>query len=129
MGFCPLLSGLVPGLTGTASLELVDCQGPACEWWNSEKGCCSIVDIDAYQKHFDVAHWDKNDASVPRATILLNEFMGNQDLDGNGLVYGYDFYIAEDDNIPKMLLKTQQTKMFDKTGLTEMTWEEYLSSL
>lgn len=43
--------------------------------------------------HIDSDHWDQAGATVPKAAILVNEYMGNQDLDGNGLVYGKDFHI------------------------------------
>lgn len=130
MGFCPLLSGITFDSAGTyISLQKIDCQGSDCEWWNSITGKCSVIDIDDYQRHFDQEHWNKTGASVPKASVLVSEYMGNQDLDGNGLVYGFDFYITEDDTIPKMLLKIQQTSDFDKTGLTEMTWQQYLDSL
>lgn len=59
--------------------------------------------------------------AMPRASTLISEYFGNEDLDNNGLIFGYDFYIT---NPPKMLESIE----FDTTPASAMTWEEYLES-
>src|SRR5574343_1131942 len=56
---------------------------------------------------------------VPKAATLISEYFGAEDLDNNGLIFGYDFYIS---NPPKMLESIE----FDTTPVSAMTWEEYL---
>jgi len=41
--------------------------------------------------------------SVPYANTLISEYLGSQDLDGNGYVYGIDFGINDSSDKPKML--------------------------
>lgn len=59
--------------------------------------------------------------AMPKAATLVSEYYGNEDLDNNGLIFGYDFYIS---NPPKMLESIE----FDTTPVSAMTWEEYLES-
>jgi hypothetical protein len=59
--------------------------------------------------------------AMPKASTLVSEYYGNEDLDNNGLVFGYDFYIS---NPPKMLESIE----FDTQPVSAMTWEEYLES-
>ena len=60
--------------------------------------------------------------AVPKASALISEYFGYEDLDNNGLIFGYDFYIT---NPPKMLESIE----FDTTPVSAMTWEEYLESI
>ena len=59
--------------------------------------------------------------AMPKAATLVSEYYGNEDLDNNGMVFGYDFYIT---NPPKMLESIE----FDTIPISAMTWEEYLES-
>jgi hypothetical protein len=77
------------------------------------------------QRHVHEQHWHGGSGRVPRAAALVNEYMGNQDLDGNGMVYGRDFYIdPECSEKPPMLSAIQPAD-----GAVKMTWPEYLSSV
>jgi hypothetical protein len=58
--------------------------------------------------------------SMPKAATLVSEYYGNQDLDGNGLIFGKDFYIT---NPPKMLESIE----FDTTPPSALTWEEFIA--
>jgi len=63
--------------------------------------------------------------------ILLQEFISNLDLDGNGMVYGTDFMIPNSDSQKPYILKTIE-KMPEWTiphPLVTMTYLEYLSSI
>ena len=66
------------------------------------------------------------DAPPPYAATLINEFVGNQDMDYDGMVYGFDFKIEDGSDKPPMLqgLETQPT--WPDPSVT-MTWEDYLN--
>lgn len=64
----------------------------------------------------------------PYATMLLNEFMNGQDIDGNGLLYGTDFYIRDSTGKPKTLKMIESNPDWS-TPTTSMTWVEYLASM
>lgn len=55
------------------------------------------------------------------ASTLVNEYYGGQDMDGNGLVYGIDFYISSED-IPQVLIYIPQDG-------SPMTWTDYVESM
>lgn len=57
---------------------------------------------------------------TPAASLLSQEYYTNEDMDGNGLIYGIDFYIST--GRPKML------DYIPKRGVP-MTWTEYLASV
>lgn len=59
--------------------------------------------------------------NVPKAAALVAEYVGNEDLDGNGLIYGIDFYICDAD-LPPMLEEMPK-------GGTSYTWLQYLATL
>lgn len=68
-------------------------------------------------------------AQQPKGVILIMEFMNNQDLDDNGMIYGYDFRISGDfPDKPKVLVSTDSDPDFLSldTSIT-MTWDEYLN--
>ena len=51
---------------------------------------------------------------IPIANILIQEAINNEDMDQNGEIYGYDFIIEEDDQIPLVLKIYQQNNLKDK---------------
>ncbi len=59
-------------------------------------------------------------SKAPAASNLVSEYYSNQDLDGNGLIYGIDFYISND---APVILQT-----LPKRGVP-MTWAAYLKSV
>ena len=66
---------------------------------------------------------------APAAAKLINEFMGSEDLDENGQVYGKDFMIdPEDEDIPPMLKQIHSNPDFVEPE-TKMSWADYLASL
>jgi hypothetical protein len=58
--------------------------------------------------------------SIPTASLLVQEYYNNEDIDGNGMIYGVDFYISS--NRPKIL------DNIPKRGVG-MSWESYLASI
>ncbi|MFW6242611.1 MAG: hypothetical protein ACOC2W_00470 [bacterium] len=63
----------------------------------------------------------------PKATLLIQEYLNNEDLDFNNKIYGYDFQIKQDDDIPE-ILKEFQPKFKNKL-LLEMNWKDYLQEI
>jgi len=62
------------------------------------------------------------------ASVLLAEFMGNEDLDDDGEIYGKTFKIdPTDDNRPLMLKEIEDHPKL--TATVTMTWADYLASL
>ena len=69
----------------------------------------------------ELAYWAASAGNAPpKAAVLVNEYMGNEDLDGNGLIYGVDFHIGP--GKPPML------NSMPENGST-LTWQQYLNSL
>jgi hypothetical protein len=58
--------------------------------------------------------------TTPAATLLVQEYYNSQDLDGNGLIYGADFYIST--GRPRIL------DQIPKKGVP-FSWEDYLASV
>lgn len=66
--------------------------------------CTGVNDVSCWQDMCmmwnDMVEWCGLPSSPPSkykyaaAAVLVNEYLGNQDLDGNGKVYGYDFHVT-----------------------------------
>jgi hypothetical protein len=67
------------------------------------------IEVNTYQEY--VAS-----TSTPAASVLAQEYFTNQDIDGDGLIYGVDFYIST--NRPKML------DNIPRIGVAK-TWTQY----
>jgi hypothetical protein len=62
------------------------------------------------------------------ATTLIHEYHFNEDRDQNGLIYGYDFMIDEDDiKLPPIVLSLHNS--FKRLPKTIMSWDSYRSTL
>ena len=106
MGFCPFLSD---GVTPT----YVNCpEDTSCKLWNEGREDCGLLSIEPA---------GSSGGSVPKAAMLINEYMGREDLDGNDMVYGFDFFIVASDR-PPMLASMP-------TGGMALSWEQYLATL
>jgi len=67
---------------------------------------------------------------IPKATLLTSEFYNNQDLDGNGKIYGYDFKISDDDSKPPkkpVILCIVEKSPYWTNPTSEMTWDAFVS--
>lgn len=60
---------------------------------------------------------------IPRATLLLNEFIFSQDMDGNELIYGIDFMI-EGDGKPNILEQIENMEQWTDPSC-KITWQQY----
>ena len=57
-----------------------------------------------------------------KASIFIQEYLNNEDLNNDGMIYGYDFKITDNDHIPEILKEFQ--KKFKKTSsLIEYDWK------
>jgi len=63
--------------------------------------------------------------AVASASSLITEKQGNEDIDGNGYVYGKDFYIDPDDpEIPEMVSKIP----VENESVPLISWADYMDS-
>ena len=102
-----------------ADMVYISCIKTNCALWNANKGRCYMINDSA--------------ASQPAAMMLVNEFMSKQDQDrkdipgvGTGAIYGKDFMIIEDDNIPPMLKGIHKNPDFNEPAI-KITWQAYLN--
>lgn len=77
--------------------------------------------VDMLAQLTEIATTLNNTAANSAASMLSSEYYHNQDQDGDGLIYGRDFYISTDCPI---LLKN----ITPKPGALPMTWLEYQAS-
>lgn len=132
----------------------MSCLETGCVFWNAQKSVCSfnnqsiesvigtaadaatfIPDTEDVPstlinllKHLNETHYDESGgSSVPKASTLLSEYFGGEDLDDNELIYGKDFKINATD-VPKML-KALETDPTWPNPTTELSWQEYLDSI
>ena len=86
-----------------------------------------VRSINLTQIHILRHHWEqlgRNDG-VPRASLLVNEFYGWEDLDRNGLIYGRDFVIDPDcPDMPPML-----DSLPPPDGVPQISWASYLTQM
>lgn len=145
MAVCPFLSGPMFDSTGVfVSMHEEDCIQSSCRLWDSNKGECSIKVSGVHVAHIHDGHWHQSkhecpdvpsgcgkDSSVqtpPLASSLVQEYMANEDMDGNGKVYGFDFKIEDDGNKPPMLKGLEDQPEWPNPS-ESMTWDEYKDSL
>ena len=68
----------------------------------------------------------KSQTKIPTANRLIQESQNNEDLDDNGLIYGYDFIIEENENIP-MILNIYQQNLLNKDELIKKDWKKFIN--
>lgn len=69
---------------------------------------------------------------IPPAANLISEFYNLTDLDGNGLIYGYDFKIADDpieSAFKPLTLRMLEQSPYWLNPINEITWTDYLLSI
>lgn len=60
---------------------------------------------------------------------LVTEFLSNQDMDDNGIIYGFDFMIDEDDtSIPPVVKQIHDHEEWTDSS-NVMSWSAYLATL
>ena len=132
----------------------VDCVGANCQLWYGNN--CVFMsmggDLDTtatYLKHMHDSHQDfhyfphKCDQvpascgmpatsnffpriHTPYASVLISEYFNSEDLDENGLRYGYDFVISDDVNKPPQLSSMEKYPTFVRPS-REVSWLAILS--
>lgn len=127
MGICPFLSGILFTKDGTyKGLQRVNCLQSACQLWDSEANECSLKNSSSMLTKI---HKGANKLKPPKASLLLQEYQGGQDMDGNRMVYGRDFMINPNDpQIPKMI-KTIQAQSDFPQDIQKLSWQEYLKTI
>jgi hypothetical protein len=67
-----------------------------------------------------------NSTKISLCTILAMEYNVNQDQDGNGKVYGFDFVIKDDGNKPPALQQMESSTLFP-TPSASVSWSTLLA--
>lgn len=125
----------------------MDCfQSTSCQWWDSTNSECALPNLNLFGFHIHDSHWHgaahgvgdvpgtQGGTTPPPSTpskpsLLAQEYMTNEDTDGNSEVLGKDFGLdVTDSDVPKMLLTILNSPDFP-VGLTTYTWAEYLATL
>lgn len=83
----------------------------SCKLWDGENDICGLLD----------ANGSSSGGGPPKASLLLNEYMGGEDLDGNGAIYGKHFFITASERPPMLATMPEAGE--------EWSWQEYLDSL
>ena len=140
---CPFLSGQNP-INGSLILE--DCIESQCQVWDNINLRCGAKTSDV-SAHIHNSHYhpsghscasskygleylngcggDAHAQLITRAAILIQEFLFNEDLDGNSKVYGYDFMIASDDTDKPVVLSNVENHNEWSDPTCQITWTEY----
>jgi hypothetical protein len=120
MAKCPFFSYYkietleLPG-EALGTYQEVDCKGADCQLWDPDNGRCGIVTSNLISS--------PGKSAVPKAVKLVSEYMGSEDMDGNGKVYGVDFHISPaDPNRPPMLANLPEEG-------SPMLWSEYIAEV
>ncbi len=123
------------GLPGGWFFEVVDiineknmtakCIGPQCMLWDEFNNRCGMKNSDL---NSDILS-NTSGGTGMAANVLVSEYAGNQDLDDNGLVYGFDFYICDTDPDKPPILKGIQKQPDWPSPPLCMTWADYLASI
>lgn len=114
MAICPFMSQPLFDMNGAfCGMHHVDCIQTQCEIWDSKNNCCGVY-LTPQQKE------------TPSAASLINEFKCSQDLDENGLIYGKDFTIREDESEKPSVLSTIEQDPDWEEPSKSCAWSEYL---
>ena len=94
-----------------------DCIEEECQAWNYNMNTCGLF--------YNKCDTDER-VDTPFAPVLLAEFLSSQDLDKNGLVYGKDFMIDNDDPNKPLMLKAIENTPEWRDPESKVMWEEIL---
>jgi hypothetical protein len=142
MAICPFISGPMFDSSGTFTInEFTECVQSSCALWDSNNNMCSIKSNSLINQHIHSSHWHQRGhqcqdisldcggpfklQSAPYAATLVNEFFANQDMDGNGKVYGYDFKIEDSATKPPMLNSVEINDAWTDPDIS-VSWDELL---
>lgn len=139
---CPFL------LTQTAlyTYDILDCITTDCRMWDSINSRCGIKTSDIQiHRHASHEHMLSHTCAgskysdqylnncgtiasvntMPLASKLINEFLFNEDMDGNTKVYGYDFMISNSDPDKPIVLKSIESHADWLDPTCQITWDMY----
>lgn len=143
---CPFLSYFN---SNTSTYESVECITSSCKIWDSVSSRCGMKTSDIHfhshnshdhiLAHSCIGSYNANTGEfykscgsntlpqlITRASILIQEFLFNEDLDGNEKVYGYDFKIIDSDtNKPPVLTQLESNSEWNDPDCCQITWEEF----
>jgi len=146
---CPFLTD-----TGVQTYALRDCITTDCKLYDTENRRCGmkISDVAIHEQNShqhplyhtcynSSSHTGTNDEyqngcgdvslsfTMPYASILINEFLFNQDMDSNNKIYGFDFKINDDDaQKPPVLISLEDNPLWTDPSCV-ITWAQYLAWL
>ena len=122
MAVCPFMSNWIFNQsTGEAEFQEKECAQQKCALWDSTNSRCGAFTSD------HIINIDNRGKSAPvgYAAILSQEFIQQEDFDGNGKIYGKDFKLKD----PPPILKSLEQNSAWKDPDTEWTLDEYKDSL
>lgn len=89
----------------------------------------TLAHIDDVLTYIEQVHLERDSDTgkgVPKASDLVQEYYGNEDMDGDGEIFGKDFYIdLNDPDCPPLLQKATDVP---QEG-TKLSWQQYLIRL
>lgn len=89
--------------------------------WHPSQHTCPQIPVNCGQPTSGGASF-----GTPFATVLIAEFMSNQDLDSNGYIYGKDFMIEDSYDKPIMIKSIEQTPEWEDPSIT-IAWTDMLA--
>lgn len=131
MAYCPFQNYVTAGDVFTT----VECpESVVCKLWDSDNLRCGMLVSNTIQKPENpikslISYFESTNTEPPKATTLINEFVGNEDVDNNGEIYGYDFKISDSDTEKPNILKAIENNPDWSDPTNEITWSQYLEWL
>jgi len=122
MAVCPFMSNWIFNQsTGEAEFQEKECVQSSCALWDPTNSRCGVFTFD------HIINIDNRGKSAPvgYAAVLSQEFIQQEDFDGNGKIYGKDFKLKD----PPPILKSLEQNPGWKDPDTEWTLDEYKDSL
>lgn len=143
MATCPFQSGPMFDTAGIlVQMHYEPCpESASCQLWDANKSECSVKLGGVYNCHMHDSHWHKSEHSAsevpsglgepsksdaPYASVLVNEFVCQQDMDSNGKIYGYDFAIKDSNDKPFVLDSVESNPKWQSPDIT-VEWNELLT--
>ena len=153
MGYCPFVSTYVSVLkqwdgsnfTTEDKLIPLECVKSVCQCWDGDDCGLKASNLKSYMQQKDTTDTQKAEEEkaaeeaaakeeenkipdIPYYVPLVNEFMGNEDRDGDGKLYGKDFKITDDEDKPIALKGLEEHPDWVEPQET-INWLDYIAAL
>lgn len=148
MAYCPFVTTYVSVLKGVNGTDFISenqlvpfqCAESLCQCWGGSDCGLKASNLQSYIQQKDLSDAAKaaeeDDTTseesdipdIPYYVPLINEFMGNEDRDGDGKLYGRDFKITDDDKKPIALKGLEEHPDWIEPTET-ITWPDYIASI